>query len=149
MPSQRLSAADWWRALAVTALLLPTILLAMETTPGWSRKKLPRELTPEECYAIVAVLGVLAGPLIVERHRIVASLCGPICGIGGFFTVSLMLRNVSWTFKTFIMLAWVVGCLPGVGAFYMLKRACLFLTPLARSPDDGERFEDGAPRPED
>ncbi len=123
-----------WQCLGVGILVLTVGMPAMqragfvslfEVCNGWS---LPM------CLAVATFGGAIGGALLGEQHYIAGLLGGLVAGPTAFLAMYFyaLQRESMWNYEA--VLVQLVGSLPGIGLFYVLKR----LGPPEPATNEGE-----------
>ena len=104
-------------------------LCSMEIVPGWGGFRLG--WPPEAYYAIVAAIAAFAGAVAVRGYPIPGLFGGSVSGMGALAATTWHLTQVSETWSLFMVIAGVLGALPGIGLFFVLKRSQDSIWPVA------------------
>jgi hypothetical protein len=99
--------------------MVPLVVSSLEMNPGWGLFHL--DWPPAVFYAIVGVTSAAAGFIGIEEYRIPGLVAGPVAGVGALLASSMLLSNVESTSNIVIVFAELIGALPGIGLFYVLK----------------------------
>ena len=107
------------RTIAMWLFMLPLVLCSLEMKPGWGFMHL--DWPPSVFYAIVGVTSAVAGFIGLEEYRIPALVAGPVAGVGALVASQILLSNVDSISDVVLVFAELIGALPGLGLFYLLK----------------------------
>jgi hypothetical protein len=98
---------------------LSIIFCSFESVDGW---EIFHVGWPQWAYfAIVLVTGTLAGAAYGKRYWLPGALGGAVAGVGALFAIGLPLRVLPLVNRSLLLLFAAVGCLPGVGFFWLLR----------------------------
>ena len=107
------------RVIAMWLFMVPLVVCSMEIVPGWGIFHL--NWPPSAFYGIVGVTSAAAGFIGIEEYRIPALVAGPVAGVGALLASSMLLSTVDSTSNVVIVFVELIGALPGIGLFYVLK----------------------------
>jgi hypothetical protein len=91
----------------------------LEMVPGWRIFNL--EWPRSTFYAIMAGAGAVGGLLLAPKYRLPGLLGGLVGGPSSLFAVALLLDHMNWTHKLILMLVALVGAVPGIIVYNVLR----------------------------
>jgi len=103
------------------------------------RGRVAPDWPPHVFYAIMAVVGLVCGPIITPAYRLPGLIGGMITGVGSLFATSLYVENFGLPSRWVWVMVAALGCFPGFGIFQALaawQDARRRLPPSFPMPDD-------------
>ncbi|MDQ7779158.1 MAG: hypothetical protein RDV41_05560 [Planctomycetota bacterium] len=97
---------------------IAVIFCSMEMVPGWGFLKLG--WPPLVFYIISGVCGAIGGMLYV-RCPGAGFMAGAVAALGALFATALVLEQVDEVHSIVLVIVGLVGILPGVGLYYLLR----------------------------
>jgi hypothetical protein len=100
---------------------LSIVFCSMEMVPGWGIFHL--NWPPGAFYLIMLICGGVSGLFFAAEYPLPGLIAGAISGLGALYAIALVLENVDSVYDVFLVIAGLVGALPGVGVYFALKLA--------------------------
>jgi hypothetical protein len=117
------------------------IFCSMEVVPAWSRFRLG--WAPSAYYALMALLGMVAGALFGKNYWLPGAFGGMLAGLGALAAMAFVLERTTYTNNLIFVIVAGVGSLPGLAVGFGLKALQdLLLPPYTPSLRD----DDALPR---
>ena len=101
------------RGFMAGTLALVVFVCGMEMVPGWGILGLGWPVGT--FYAIAAVVGVVCGAVMGGRYWPAGAIAGGVGAAGALFAIGLLLHLTSWTHTVLLLVAGVLGAMPGIG----------------------------------
>ena len=98
---------------------LAIVFCSMEMVPGWGIFHLdwPRWVF----YTIMLICGGASGTFLAARYPLPGLIAGAVSGLGALYAIALVLDNVESVYDVFLAIAGLIGALPGVIVYVVLK----------------------------
>lgn len=98
---------------------LAIVFCSMEMVPGWGIFHLewPRWVF----YTVMLICGAASGTFLAARYPVPGLIAGAISGVGALYAVALVLDNVESVYDVFLVIAGMIGAVPGVIVYVVLK----------------------------
>jgi hypothetical protein len=117
------------------------IFCSREVVPAWSSFQL--DWPPGAFYALMALLGTVAGGLFGKNYWLPGAFGGMLAGLGALAAMAFVLERTTYTNNYVFVIVAGIGSLPGVGVGFGLKALQdVFFPPYTPSFRD----EDALPR---
>jgi hypothetical protein len=104
--------------LGLYAFFLTVIVGGLSSVPGW--ELLGFTIPPAVFFVIATTVGIAAGA-IGAKLRIAGAVAAGLCGAGSAGALWILLTFVSIVPNVVIMLVLLVGCLPGMGVYWLAE----------------------------
>jgi hypothetical protein len=108
------------------------VICSMEMVPGWGFGFLD---WPESRYYIVAAItGAICGIFMASEARLAGMIGTPIGGVGALIATSLLLKHSTETHDGALAIVGLIGALPGLGVYALVKKIITTLGPEPAAP---------------
>jgi hypothetical protein len=106
--------------IGAVVFIVATLFCAFELVPAWGGLRLG--LTVMQVGGISLLTGAFSGALICQQHRLLGAVSGAVAAVGSVAAMTLQLWLMPVTSGKLVGLCALVGCLPGVGLYYLVAR---------------------------